>query len=40
MSLNETKLYSNMVFALEKTIHLQKEIDLLYPEVEKKTRDF
>ncbi|MCF6191675.1 MAG: N-6 DNA methylase [Candidatus Hydrothermae bacterium] len=40
LSLEEIKAYCRIVTALAKTIELQKEIDEIYPEVEKEVIDF
>lgn len=39
LSVDESKKYSQIVFAIKSTIEIQKEIDKLYPDVEKKLLD-
>lgn len=40
LSLDEIKHYCRVVTAIEKTMGIQKEIDKLYPEIEKETIEF
>jgi predicted helicase len=40
LSLDEMKQYCRIVTSLQKTIEIQKEIDTIYPEVEKETVEF
>ncbi|MBA7529254.1 hypothetical protein ES705_21449 [subsurface metagenome] len=40
LSLDDIKHYCNIVTALKRTIEIQKQIDKVYPEVEKKTVDY
>ena len=40
LSLDDIKHYCNIVTALKKTMEIQKKIDKIYPEVEKKTVDY
>jgi len=40
LSLDDIKHYCKVVTALAKTIEIQKEIDRLYPEIEKGTIEF